>query len=186
MPCRADALAVGMLLAIGWREAKFRAFLADHGSSLRRVLAVLSLGVLGLLWWLVHPLSLVTVTIGYTWLALFLRLPAFGGVVADEGRIAGVMRWKMLRGLGTISYCVYVIHLTINHLAHRILLHGEPEIYNFAGVGVTLLALALSVGVASLSWRYFEKPLIRRGHGYSFWGEAKEIPRASLQGLEAH
>ena len=128
--------------------------------------------MLGLLWWLVHPVSLVTATIGYTWLACFYGCLLLVVLSQTKGWIAGVMRWKILRGLGTISYCVYVIHLTINHLAHRILLHGEPEIYNFAGVGVTLLALALTVGVASLSWRYFEKPLIRRGHGYSFWGEA--------------
>jgi peptidoglycan/LPS O-acetylase OafA/YrhL len=102
-----------------------------------------------------------------------------------NGWIAGVMRWKVLRGLGTISYCVYVVHDTFNILAHRVLLHAEPQVYNAKGVGVTLLSLVLTVVVASVSWRYFSKPLIRRGHACSYWGE-EEMPRASLWGLEAH
>ena len=45
----------------------------------------LSLGVEGLLWRLAHPPGLVTVIIGYTWLAFLLRVPASGGFVADTG-----------------------------------------------------------------------------------------------------
>jgi peptidoglycan/LPS O-acetylase OafA/YrhL len=172
MPCRADTLAIGMLLAIAWREAKFRAWLGDHGLLLQRVLAALSLGVVGLLWWLVHPVSMVTATIGYTWLAIFYGCLLLVVLSQTQGWIAGIMRWKILRGLGTISYCVYLIHETIQYLTHRILLHAVPQIYNAKGVGVTLLALVLTLVVANLSWRWFEKPLIGRGHSYSYWEEA--------------
>jgi peptidoglycan/LPS O-acetylase OafA/YrhL len=172
MPCRADTLAMGMLLAIAWRAAWFRAFLVERRVLLQDVLLVLTLGVGGLLWWFAHPLSFVTVIIGYTWLAFFYGCLLLVVLSQTQGWIAGVMRWKILRGLGTISYCVYVIHLTFNHLAHQILLHAEPQVYNAKGVGVTLLALVLTLAVASLSWRYFEKPLIRRGHSYSYWQES--------------
>jgi peptidoglycan/LPS O-acetylase OafA/YrhL len=172
MPCRADTLAMGILLAIGWRAPWFRVFLVERRALLQGVLSVLTLGVAGLLWWFAHPLSFMTVIVGYTWLAFFYGCLLLVVLSQTQGWIAGVMRWKMLRGLGTISYCVYVIHLTFNHLAHQMLLHGEPEIYNAQGVAVTLLALVLTLVVASLSWRYFEKPLIRRGHAYSYWGEA--------------
>jgi peptidoglycan/LPS O-acetylase OafA/YrhL len=177
MPCRADTLAMGILLAIAWRAPWFRAFLAERRGFLQGVLWVLTLGVVGLLWWFAHPLSFMTVIIGYTWLAFFCGCLLLVVLSQPQGWIAGVMRWKILRGLGTISYCVYVIHLTFNHLAHQILLHGEPEIYNLRGVGVTLLALVLTLGVASLSWRYFEKPLIRRGHSYAYWGEVVAVDR---------
>jgi peptidoglycan/LPS O-acetylase OafA/YrhL len=65
MPCRADSLSCGMLLAVAWRDARFREFLRTHAALLQRVLLVLFLGVGGLLWWLVHPINAVTVTIGY-------------------------------------------------------------------------------------------------------------------------
>jgi peptidoglycan/LPS O-acetylase OafA/YrhL len=78
--------------------------------------------------------------------------------------------------LGTISYCVYILHYAFNLLMHRLILHGSPEIFDAQGVGVTLLALILTIGVASLSWRYFERPLIERGHRYLYWQAGKPGP----------
>lgn len=168
MPCRADALASGVLLALFWRKDWFRAFLVKRRLLFQRTLLVLLLGVGALLWWLAHPLNLVTVTIGFSWLAMFYSCLLLLVLSHTQGWVAGVMRWKFLRWLGTISYCVYVIHLAVNMLAHRILLRAMPQVYNEAGLGVTLLATVLTLGVATLSWRHFEKPLVRRGHMYLY------------------
>jgi peptidoglycan/LPS O-acetylase OafA/YrhL len=180
MPCRADTLAMGMLLAIAWRAAWFRALLVERRVLLQSVLLALALGVAGLLWSFAHPLSFVRVVIGYTWLAFFYGCLLLVVLSQRKEWIAGVMRWKILRGLGTISYCVYIVHETFNLLAHQILLHGQPEIYDAKGVGVTLLSVVLTVVVASVSWRYFEKPLIRRGHSYSYWGDTAAAEPQSL------
>jgi peptidoglycan/LPS O-acetylase OafA/YrhL len=177
MPCRVDTLAIGVLTAIAWRTEDFRGLLEKHGLLLSRVLMVLFLGVLGLWWWLAHPVGVVTVAIGYTWLAVFYACMLLVALSQTRGRLAGVMRWRVLRSLGTISYCGYLIHSTIHHLAFGMLLHAQPEIYNPKGVGVTLFSLVLTMAVASLSWRYFEKPLIRRGHSYSYWREVAAIER---------
>jgi peptidoglycan/LPS O-acetylase OafA/YrhL len=174
MPCRADALAFGMLVAVGWRTVWFRAFLETNRLLMQRVLLGLTLGVAALLWWLAHPVSVVTALIGYTWLAAFFSCIMVVALSRTHGWIAGVLRWRMLRALGTISYCVYIIHLAFNRLAHLVVLHADPQIYNLRGVGVTLLALGLTLVVASLSWRYFEKPLIRRGHSYAYGGGPAE------------
>lgn len=177
MPCRADALAFGIFLAMAWRKEEFRAFLDGHRLLLQRVLLALLLGVAGLLWWLVRPTNGVMISVGYTWLAAFYSCLVLLVLAQKQGWVGGVMRWGVLRGLGVISYCVYIVHETLNLLAHQLLLHGRPEVYDFKGVGVTLLSLVLTLVVASLSWRYFEKPLIRRGHGYSYWGEAPHAER---------
>ena len=168
MPCRADALGSGVLLAVAWRKDWFRALLVKHRLHLQRVLLVLFLGAGALLWWLAHPLNIVTVTIGFSWLAMFYSCVLLVLLSNPHGWLAGAMRWSVLRALGTISYCVYVIHLAMNILAHRILLHATPQVYNSAGVGVTLFATVLTLAVATLSWRFFEKPLIRRGHAYLY------------------
>lgn len=167
-PCRADALASGVLLAVAWRKVWFRAVLVKRRLLLQRALLVLLLGVGALLWWLAHPLNIVTVAIGFTWLAMFYSCLMLVVLSHTQGWVAAVMRWRVLRWLGAISYCVYVVHLTINMLAHRILLHAPPQVYNAKGLGVTLLAAVLTLAVATLSWRYFEKPLIRRGHTYLY------------------
>jgi peptidoglycan/LPS O-acetylase OafA/YrhL len=171
MPCRADALSCGMLLAVAWRDSRFREFVHLRGAILRRLLVVLLLGLGGLLWWLAHPMNAVTLVIGLSWLAFFYSALLLTVVSQPAGWLAGVMRWKWLRWLGGVSYCVYLLHDTFKFFAHRIFLHAEPQIYSAKGVGVSLFALALTLAVATLSWRYFEKPLVRRGHGYSY-GEA--------------
>jgi peptidoglycan/LPS O-acetylase OafA/YrhL len=172
MPCRADALALGILIAMAWRKGEFRAFLEAHRLLLQRVLLGLLLGLGGLLWWLLRPINVVTILAGYTWLAFFYGCLLVVVLSQTQGWVAGVIRWKILRGLGVISYCVYIVHDTLNQLAHRILLHAAPQIYNAKGVGVTLLALVLTLVVANLSWHFFEKPLIARGHSYSYWEKA--------------
>ena len=168
MPCRADALAWGMFLALGWRDQRIRQRVAASGGLLRFVLLALLLGVAALLWWLSHPLNIVTVTIGYSWLAIFFSAALLTAVSQRDSLMARCMRWKWLGWLGGISYCVYLLHDAFNFFAHRLLLHAEPQLYNATGVGVSLLALAVTLAAAALSWRYFEKPLIRRGHTYYY------------------
>jgi peptidoglycan/LPS O-acetylase OafA/YrhL len=170
MPCRADALSCGMLLAVGWRDARFRELIRSHPAELQGILVVLFLGVGGLLWWLVHPINVVTVTVGYTWLALFYSALLLTVVSNTGGLLAGVMRLRFLGWLGGISYCVYLLHDAFNFLAHGIFLHAEPQLYKLSQLVVSMFALLVTLGVASLSWRYFEKPLIRRGHNYSYGG----------------
>jgi peptidoglycan/LPS O-acetylase OafA/YrhL len=168
MPCRADALAWGILLAVAWRQPSFRNFLANRGSVLSRTVLFLFLGVVALSWWLAHPPALVTLTIGMSWLAVFYTCLLLLVLFRTGSNVAAVMRWRWLGKLGTISYCVYILHDTFNQIAHRLLLHSEPQLYDLRGLAVTLLALVLTLSVASLSWRYFERPLIRRGHRYSY------------------
>jgi len=168
MPCRADALAWGILLAVAWRNPAFRTFLENRRLLLQRILWLLLLGVAALLWWLARPFGLVTLTIGLSWLALFYSCLLLVVVSQTDGPLASVMRWRWLRLLGAGSYCIYIVHSAFNRLAHLILLHSTPRIYDLRGLGVTLLALFLTLGVAALSWRFFEQPLLRRGHTYSF------------------
>ncbi len=168
MPCRADGLAAGMLIAIAWRQPWFKPYLQAHSALLQRILFALLLGFSALLWWLIHPMNVVWITIGLTWMVFLWSGLLLFLLSHTHTWLAGAMRWRWLRFLGTISYCAYLIHDAFNHLAHRILLHDDPQVYNLQGGAVTLLALVLTISVASFSWRYFEQPLIRRGHGYSY------------------
>jgi peptidoglycan/LPS O-acetylase OafA/YrhL len=180
MPARADALACGVLLAMAWRRPEFRQFLRQHPRLLQSALLILVLGACAFLPWFTRPVGTVTLVPGLSWLAALYSCLLLVVLSQTEGWIAGVFRWKALHWLGGISYCVYLLHYSFDLLAHRILLRASPEIYDVRGVLASLLALALTFGAATLSWRYFEKPLIRRGHGYSYGESAAESSPAGF------
>lgn len=108
------------------------------------------------------------IPIGYSWLAFFYSVFLLTVVSQPGSWLAAIMRWRFLGWLGGISYCVYLLHDAFNYFAHSILLHAEPQLYNRGQLAVSVFTFAVTLGVASLSWRFFEKPLILRGHYYSY------------------
>ena len=181
MPCRADALSFGILLAVAWRDERVREWLRDHSALLPRLVLAGFLGVGALLWWLVHPVNTVTITIGYTWLAAFYSALLLTVISQPEGWLASVMRWRFLCWLGGISYCVYILHDAFNFFAHRLIFHADPQLQTFPQLAVSVLALLATFAAASLSWRFYEKPLLRRGHTYSYGdSSASASPRDVL------
>src|SRR5580704_2162772 len=88
--------------------------------------------------------------------------------IQPVGAWASFLRLGFLREMGKLSYCMYLIHLAILHLSHRIVLHSLPRIYDLPGAAVSLFALFLTYGFAKISWVVFEHPLIRRGHKFIY------------------
>ena len=112
--------------------------------------------------------SLFRATVGYSWLAALYGCLLLLVLSQTHGWLATIMRWKPLRSQGAVSYCVYLIHLTILFLVSHLILHSSPQFHNLQGIAVTLLSAAITLALAALSWRYFEKPLIRKGHTYAY------------------
>jgi peptidoglycan/LPS O-acetylase OafA/YrhL len=168
MPCRADALALGMLAAVAWRRPDFRGYLQQHPAVLQRSVAYLLILLAVLMWWFTRPPGLVTFTVGYSSLAVFYAALLLLVVSQAQGLVARAMRARWLRYLGGISYCVYLIHMPINQWAHSALLHSPARIYDLKGIGITLLAAVVTQIVAALSLKFIEGPLIRRGHRYVY------------------
>src|SRR5579864_754138 len=169
MPCRTDTLAAGMLAAVAWRsDARF--WLERHTAFLRSGLGVLVLGALAMLKWLPSAAgrSLWQAAFQFSWLAALYVCLMMLALLEPNGGIAKVSRWRFLREWGRVSYCVYLIHLGILGLCHTVLLRSLPSITTWQGVLTTLLALGLTWSLARFSWRFFEKPLLSRGHRYQY------------------
>jgi peptidoglycan/LPS O-acetylase OafA/YrhL len=168
MPCRADALAFGILAAIGWRRPEFRRIL-DTRQNLAWGISLLAFAVVAVLSpTFVRPAGRVTYTVGYTSLAIFYTCVLLLALSQTESWLVRVLENRVLRYIGGISYCVYIVHLTINQWAFHLLLGSGPETNDLQGVGVTLLAVLLTWGFAATSWKYLENPAIRRGHRYVY------------------
>jgi peptidoglycan/LPS O-acetylase OafA/YrhL len=167
-PSRADDLALGVLAAIAWRSTTTKAWIQNNVRYFYAVLYGCIAALAVLMFWLVKPNSFVGATVGrpvygalYSSLLMIL-------LVDRTGLLAKIFRWGLLRELGKVSYCVYIIHEAVHWAVFRFIAHGLPQFTNWPGVGMTLLAFALSIILAEISWRYFENPLIHRGHRYSY------------------
>ena len=97
----------------------------------------------------------------------------FGGLLAialviPGGAWAKVCRWSFLAEMGRISYRLYVIHQVNNMVCHESLMHDVPRADSWRTAGVTTLAALLAYGLATMSWKFFEQPLMRRGHVFTY------------------
>jgi peptidoglycan/LPS O-acetylase OafA/YrhL len=168
MPCRADSLAVGVLAALLWNNPKARAWLETHALILYGLFAALFAGVAYLWRWHSDPLLLLTQTAGYTWLALFFAVLLLLVLSRRASLLSAFMRLGFLREIGGVSYCIYIIHTAVFLFCHQLLLHALPVVTDGKAAAVTFLAALTTYAIAKLSWRFFELPLLRRGHAFQY------------------
>ena len=155
LPCRADALALGVLVAMACRNRQAWTWLRNHRRYVRIWLLALGLGIL--------PLSFrdsgrLMASAGFTWLAFFFAILLIFVVTAPASKL---FRHPGLVRLGTIAYGVYMIHMGANAIAHALAFGRIPAIHGWDSVGVTFLALLGTLLVAALSWKVMEEPLVR-------------------------
>lgn len=167
-PCRADDLALGVLIAIIWASPSAKQWVHDRVRSLYVSLIACGLLIVCLEPWLLKPNSFVAATCGRTAIGFFFVFLMVVLLVDRVSFLARIFRLGPLRELGKISYCVYIIHEGIHWTVFEIVRHDTPRFDSWPSVGVTLLALIATIAVAELSWHFFEHPLIRRGHRYSY------------------
>ena len=168
MPCRADSLAIGMLASVFWRREGFREWLSDRSGTLYAILAVLFAGVAALWKWSPESQTLGMETIGFTWLAAFFVVVLMLALTRRDGPIARVARLGWLRELGRVSYCVYIIHLVVNVFCHSLLRRASPATSDARGAAVTIFSAFATLGIAWISWKLLEGPLVRLGHSFKY------------------
>jgi peptidoglycan/LPS O-acetylase OafA/YrhL len=168
MPCRADSLAFGVLAAIYWRDGTVRQWYEMNRRLFLLALAVLAAAIPFFIKWMFVPYTLAMGAFGFTWLAMLFTGLLLFSLLEPHGAWASFLRLGFLREMGKLSYCMYLIHLAILHLSHRIVLHSLPRIYDLRGAAVSLFAFFLTYGFAKISWVVFEHPLIRSGHKFIY------------------
>jgi peptidoglycan/LPS O-acetylase OafA/YrhL len=167
-PSRADDLALGVSTAIAWRTPRAMQWIVDHVSFFKKMMIVCVASLLVTLKWMLMPDSFFQLTIG---------LSLFGAIFVSllivclrdrEGMLAQIFRLRILRELGRVSYCVYIIHVAVNWAVHKYVRGDLPRFDSPRSIAATLLALGVTLLIAELSWRLFEHPLIHRGHQYKY------------------
>jgi peptidoglycan/LPS O-acetylase OafA/YrhL len=94
---------------------------------------------------------------GYTVLNYFFALIVYG--VARKGFFRFALEWRPLRYLGKISYGLYVYHYGMIAVVGAVFRKYDLD-YGLRSPQYLVVALAATVLLASLSFRFMEKPLI--------------------------
>jgi len=178
LPCRADALLLGVLCAYLVQEPRHFEKLQRHRLRLAIAFIILGLGVVGLTAY-VHErdalsfTSFEMVTLGFTWVAMFYACLLLIVATTPTGAITALFRNRLLRHFGLIAYGMFLMHMAIDALAHGLLLGKSTEIRNLSDLAVTALAFIVTWLLALLSWKFFEQPIIRWGHSFSYASKEK-------------
>jgi peptidoglycan/LPS O-acetylase OafA/YrhL len=167
MPCRADALAMGILCAILVRDSRALLYIRQYRRGLYAVAGLLVLVVLK-----ISPhyelFSKDFHGLEYSLLGLLYASALLIAVSEEDAIVRIALCNKPLMQLGNIAYGTYLFHFLFllwfqelgrAHLANR------PQILRG---GIALSAMMAAIAVATVSWRYFEKPLVKRGHRYQY------------------
>ena len=169
MPCRADALALGIVAAALWGNCGFRKWLNANTALLYSLLCAFLVGVLGIAAWFPSHESLPTQTVGYSWIAIFYFLILLLVLSRPVGPVARIARVSWLRELGRVSYCLYIVHTGVRLLCHVFIVAVlNNRVSSWEGIAGNVLAAAASYGIARMSWIYFERPLLQCGHMFNY------------------
>lgn len=164
MPCRADALLLGVLGAYVFRSQVCK-WLDNNHYALWGAGTVLLLGAGGLTLRFHAVTDALMISVGYTWMALLYLCVLLLAVTQPRNWLGTAMRWRWLRLLGSIAYGVYLVHLQIAFIVFRVMRRSmDLKLHTRYDAVAMSIAAAITLAVCAISWRYFEKPLIQLGH----------------------
>ena len=165
---RADALSLGVLAALLVRNPISWTWLQSHRRALWSIATVLFVGIAYMTWQGYGALSFPMTTWGYSWLALFYTSLLLIAVTSTEGAVARILKNRFLTRLGALAYCSYLVHVAFMNAIRHPLKANFPQYPIGAWLAGGIFGMALTLAVASLSYKGFEKPLLKRARKYSF------------------
>lgn len=87
-----------------------------------------------------------------------------GAIVTHQGVVTRMLSMSRLRGIGRVSYGIYMIHILCLDAVEQII---KPEHSMFSGFCVYVATLAMSTAVAYILHRLIERPMIIFGRHIS-------------------
>jgi peptidoglycan/LPS O-acetylase OafA/YrhL len=160
LPCRADALALGVVAAMIIRSEQAKSWITRNSRLLYLCLVALCTVLPTMLKWRTYKY---VGTIGYSIFGITYFLLITLLLVTPVGVMKRMFDTSWIRWLGTVSYCVYLVHQPVR-VGLFLLFHLDSAkgIAGLTTLLITLLALAITLVVAHCSWILLEKPLVNR------------------------
>lgn len=183
LPARWDSLIVGILGALAFQSVEGRTWMAQRSAVLRGAFFVLGAAMLLMMVCGLPAKHPIMITLGLSVVALF-GLSLIAVALTEPGSVvARAMRNRQLVWLGGISYGVYLIHHPMLSLVRWSYDGAKPRLDDLTSVLLTLLALALTLALATLSWRFFEKPILSRVQSSTHRGTPAHVASADTTAI---
>jgi peptidoglycan/LPS O-acetylase OafA/YrhL len=154
LPCRMDALAIGLLGACLMREPAALAFMKKNILVLYSILAAALLAFS--LWWLT--------LFAYSAIAVFYATFIVLAVVHKDTNIAALCRLPWLGSIGMISYGIYMYHQPVSGIVHGVLFNQIPTLAKPSDLVAIVLSLVITMALSIASYYWMERPIRRLGH----------------------
>lgn len=175
LPCRADALFLGVLGA--WMCRSKSTVSMIRRVSPRRIVILGLAGTALLNFFCQENLDPPMATFGYSWLALTCLSMLLLVVLDKSSLLARICRNPGLRMLGRVSYFLYLTHHPMMQFGHALFVGDRIATAQVpvSAIIVALLSVALTLVLADVSWRLLEKPIIDLGHGLAYAKKDKKL-----------
>jgi len=173
MPCRADALCLGVLIAMATRSTGVWARILSRRQYVHAALVLASCAGLWMIAGRFQPFTGRAFGLEYSFLAVVYSLLLMSALVSR--RVSSVFSWSPLRFIGIVAYGVYLFHAPLILTFEQASLYVWQTNQGITGLLASLVGVIASIGLAAVSWKYFEKPLVKRGHRQHYWATGKAV-----------
>jgi peptidoglycan/LPS O-acetylase OafA/YrhL len=176
-PWRADSLLSGALLAVLVRWPPFVSGARSNRTALVSVFGVFLVGAVVL----TRRPELMG-GLNHLWLAALYSTFVLIAFVGNVRVVGPILESRVLVWFGRLSYGVYMFHQAVSGMLYGVVRGRGPQMRTLFDAGITLAALFITLGLAMLSYRFFETPFLRFGH--RFRHSQKGYSEPSLQALQ--
>jgi peptidoglycan/LPS O-acetylase OafA/YrhL len=165
---RADSFAYGMLAAWAIYTAEGQALNQYLKKYWQGIISVAILGVMALAFRNTSEESPDALAYGYTALAAGYAMMVFVTIEIRPKVSQRILSHPVLRHLGRHAYFIYLWHGIIMTTLHTHFGAFSFPHNSHLGFVMPLAEVGLTWGLAILSWKFFEAPLVRLGHRFSY------------------
>lgn len=181
MPCRADALGWGVAAALIKRTPVVWESILRIQAYLYVVFGGIAVGVAALLLSRFKPFTDEAFGLEYSLMAAFYFLLLM--TVLINRRFETVFSVRALRYMGVIAYGLYLLQPPCTWAVHDVATWMHPNQSAWLSLFISISGIGLATALAAISWKYLEKPLVKRGHRYGYGKKAEQV-RAGTPTLE--
>jgi len=185
LPSRMDVILYGVAVALIVRNETAFALACRFRRWLDAIALLFLVVMLGNWRWPIWPGASDIPPLKQSMLAIMFGIVILRVFTYQAGDILNrIWRNTILAKIGLISYALYMYHQTVNGLLHGIIFGREPKIAEWSHLLVAVAVVTVSIGLATLSYIYFETPIRRRAAALADSFAGPPAPRVAPAGGE--
>jgi peptidoglycan/LPS O-acetylase OafA/YrhL len=185
LPSRMDVILYGVAVALIVRNETAFALACRFRRWLDAIALLFLVVMLGNWRWPIWPGASDIPPLKQSMLAIMFGIVILRVFTYQAGDILNrIWRNTILAKIGLISYALYMYHQTVNGLLHGIIFGREPKITEWSHLLVAVAVVTVSIGLATLSYVYFETPIRRRAAALADSFAGPPAPRVAPAGGE--